>query len=783
MPPAGETRAALVLLGFTAAVAQIVLMRELLVLFYGNELSLGLTLACWLLWTAFGSGVLARLPVRNPRTLAGALLAAMAFALPLTIVALRSVNLLLGRVPGEVLGPGAILGTACAVLALFCSLTGWLFAAGSRLYSHQTRGSIGHASSAAYLLDAAGAALGGLLASLVLIRRFNATEIALLLGLLNLLGAVTIALPRKRRTRRALIAAVAAAGVLVLPSTAARLETASLARLWHGFRVIDSRNSLYGNLAVVDTEAARVLLQNGLVVSTTADSSAAEEAVHFALLQHPAPRSLLLIGGGCNGSLAQALQHRTLERVDYVELDPEILSLAHRHFPDAWAPVDADRRVHVHNIDGRLFLKTARQRFNVIIVNLPDPRTAELNRFYTVEFFREAAAKLTPSGVFSFQLSGAENYISPELSEFLRCINKTLRAVFPLVTVLPGEDVHFFATRRAGVLAVDTGEMLARLRERRLATIYVREYYLPFRLSPDRVRDLESQIAPQPATPINHDFAPSAYYFDVVLWSSRFHTGWNGWFARAARVPFATVAGGAFLLLLAVALLVGAARRGSHRAGARGVSAFCVAAMGFTLMALELLLLLAFQALYGYVYHQLAILIAGVMTGMALGTWLAMRRTGAGRHDFRTLATLQMAAAASALVLCVLFAALARVTSAIALSAIAQALFPLLAVSCGLLAGYQFPVASRVFFPSVAADFSPPPADAEPDLPAPSQSEHAGGAGVLYALDLLGACLGALLLSVYLVPVFGFMKTASLVALINLVPAGLALSLASEPRR
>ena len=62
-------RAVLALIGFTAILAQIVLMRELMVVFYGNEISLGIILANWLLWTALGSGVLGRLAgrARNPQ--------------------------------------------------------------------------------------------------------------------------------------------------------------------------------------------------------------------------------------------------------------------------------------------------------------------------------------------------------------------------------------------------------------------------------------------------------------------------------------------------------------------------------------------------------------------------------------------------------------------------------------------------------------------------------------------------------------------------------------------
>jgi hypothetical protein len=132
-----------------------------------------------------------------------------------------------------------------------------------------------------------------------------------------------------------------------------------------------------------------------------------------------------------NGSVAEALRHPTVRRLNYVELDPKILDLARRRFPEEWSAIGSDSRVHVHSGDGRFFLKTTAGSFDVIIVNLPDPRTAQLNRFYTLEFFREAARRLNPGGLVSVHLSGAENYIGPELAGFLRSIHKTLRLVFP----------------------------------------------------------------------------------------------------------------------------------------------------------------------------------------------------------------------------------------------------------------------------------------------------------------------------------------------------------------
>lgn len=746
-------RAILALIGFNAVVAQVVLMRGLLVLFYGNEVSLGIMLATWLLWTAAGSALLGRVSAGyDTRRVLASLQVLIALAFPVTIFALRAGKSLLQPIPGEVAGPGVMLATSLAALAPFCVMSGALFAAGSRVYAADTGASTSLATGSVYLLEAAGSGVGGLLVSLFLVRWLNPFEIAAVLALLNVLAATCLLMRGPKRLATAGLLLVVA--FYVFPAASARLERLSLARLWRGFELVATRNSVYGNLAVVGTRGTRSLFENGLILFSVPDPAAAEEAVHYALLEHPRPVTLLLIGGGLNGSLTQALEHPSVRRVDYVELDPTVLELARRYFPEELPGIEADPRVHVHSVDGRLFLKTTAQKFDVIIVNLPEPQTAQLNRFYTAEFFREAAEKLNPGGLLSFQLRAAEDYISPELSEFLRCINRSVGEVFPEVRAIPGETVHFFAARQPGVLAAGPDELIARLRARNLRASYVREYYIPFRMMPDRMLDLEQQIRPRAETPVNRDFAPIAYYFDVVLWSTRFNVAYRGLFQSVARLSFPFVVGVGTALLLA---LVAAGRIvRPHRP--RLTAGVCVTAMGFTLMALEVLLLLAFQALYGYVYHQLAIIIAAFMVGMALGSWWSLRHP-ASERDMRTLAWLQVLGGALPLLCYGLFVCFSQFRSGLGLILVSKLVFPALAGCCGLLGGYQFPIASRVFF---------------------EDRSDARRGGTVYALDLVGACVGALLPSIYLIPVFGLLRTALLIVMVDLLVALQAALLAWE---
>ena len=731
-------------------------MRELMVVFSGNEMSLGWMLAAWLLWTALGSGAVGRLGSRtiNPRRAIAYLQVLVAAAFPFAIWLIRASKKLFETIPGELLGPGPMILTSLVVLSVFCLASGGLFALASRLAAMDAGNSAAAGTSRVYLLEALGSGIGGILASLVLIRYLPPFQIAAFVALLNLLAAATLTIRHAAWQRATLGSLAAVFALLVLPFAAPRLEKASLSNLWHGFDLLTTRNSVYGNLAVVQTGGIRTLYENGWVSFHAPDEQSAEESVHFALLEHPSPHSVLLIGGGLNGSIAQALQHPTLQSLDYVELDPKVLDLAQQFFPAQFASLFADPRVHLHNTDGRLFLKTTEANFDVIIVNLPDPQTAQLNRFYTAEFFREAANKLTPNGVFSLQLRGAEDYIGPELAEFLRCIHHTLQQVFPEIVAVPGDPVHFLASPQPGSLTTDPAELIARVRARHLQTKYVREYYLPYRLTPDRLLDLQTQLQPDAYTRSNHDFTPVAYYFDVALWSTQFNRDYRHIFQTVAQWRFRSLL---LVLVFTLCVIIALVRWGPRaRARWRMASAFSVGAMGFTLIGLEMLLLLAFQAIYGYVYQQLAIIIAAFMVGMAFGSAWALRsrsehKAGVSAVDARRLLRVQFIAALLPLVVWELLRLFAATKDPPLMFMESQMLLPLLAVLCGAVGGYQFPVASWIFF----------------------AESHTGqtSPGALYALDLVGACLGALLLTGYLLPVFGFQKTALLMAVVNLAPA------------
>ena len=779
--PSLGARAALALGGFSAVVGQIVLMRELIQVFNGNEIALGILLATWLLWTAVGSALTSGAGLRRdrPRLAVATLECVLAASFPATIWALRDAKAFFQTVPGELVGLVPILLTSLVCLSVFCAASGALFVAAARMAEVECSLSARAAASSAYLLEAAGAALGGILASIVLVRFCEAFQIAAIVGLLNLCVAAVLAL-RLRPVQVVLLAAAAAlAAIPLLLWVAPRWDAAARARLWRGFNLVGARESVYGNLAVTETGASetgvpsdrssapwwgsgriRSLYENGTILANAPDPAAAEEAVDYALLEHAAPKRVLLIGGGVNGAVVEALKDPTIASLDYVELDPALIAMARQFFPAQTAVLDSDPRVHLHLVDGRRFLTETSEEFDVIIVDVPDPQTAQLNRFYTAEFFRLARAHLVLRGLLAIELRSSEETISPDLAAFLRSIRRTLGEVFPYQRAVPGEIIHFFGAMQPDVLTSDPRLLVARLRERRLATQYVSEYFIPYRMMPDRMEQVATELAPTATTPVNRDFAPVAYEFDMVLWSAQFRSAYTAWFRAAEHVRFGQVAGVlAIVLLIGVgllALLPGRERRQKASAGA------CVAATGFTLMALQIFLLLGFQAVYGYVYAELAILIGLFMAGIAVGSWRAMRNnnsgiTGAERRWRLMEAQLLLALAAPALLVAVIL--IGSFASAAATWIAAQVIFPALAALAGMLGGYQFVVAAGIFLRG---------------------SGERSGLGVLYAIDLLGGCVGALALSTFLIPLFGFWRTAWLAVAINAAVALLAARGAGE---
>lgn len=698
-------------LGVSAFVTQVTLMRELLSVFAGNELIFGVVLGSWLLLTGIGSYLGKLAPrLRQPVAVlvaAQILVAVLPIAGVFLLRALRNVVF----IRGAAVGPTETVVSCLLLLAPYCLIAGFLLTLASLILARRPEpASIGQV----YFLDNVGDVIGGLVFSFVLIYLFDHFRILYFPAFLNLAFAALVALVYRRRVLLAAAAAVTAA--LAGVTMTCDLDDVSAGLQYAGQQIVHKRNSRYGSLIVTESAGQYNFIENGVPLFSTHNIQQVEETVHFAMAQRPEAKRVLLISGGVSGTAKEILKY-DVEAVDYVELDPEIIDIGRRFLPESLE--DPRNRIRVVNTDGRRFVRQTDRRYDVVIVDVPDPSTSQINRFYTRQFFAEAGRRLAEEGVLCISLEHYENYLSPLLANLIGSAHRTLGQQFRHVLMIPAGRVFFLASN--GPLTTAIAE---RIEQHGIRTQWVNRYYLSDVLRPLRMDGLRRAISPE--APVNEDFSPILYYYHLLHWASQFQVSYGLLVAALA-------------MLLVVCLL-----------RIRPVT-FAIFTTGLAASALEVVLLVGFQILYGCLYHQVGLIVTMFMIGLGIGSFTMNRILP--RRTRKDLAKLELAIAVYAACLPLVLIGLGHIANPTAAAVASQLAVPLLALLLAVLVGLEFPLAGKADFQAVAST-----------------------ASRLYTADYLGAALGALLVSTLLIPVMGVTAVCLLAAGLNLASAAVILA-------
>ena len=169
----------------------------------------------------------------------------------------------------------------------------------------------------------------------------------------------------------------------------------------------------------------RMLMLDGIIQLTEFDEFAYQEMMtHPALLAHPEPRRVLIVGGGDGGVAREVARHACVERIDQCEIDGKVVEASRRFLPTLSCGFD-DPRMHLHIGDGVRFVKEHPDEFDVIIVDSTDP-VGPGAALFGEQFYQDAYRALRKDGVI---ISQAESiYLFPEIVRRLCSITRKLFA-------------------------------------------------------------------------------------------------------------------------------------------------------------------------------------------------------------------------------------------------------------------------------------------------------------------------------------------------------------------
>ncbi len=196
-------------------------------------------------------------------------------------------------------------------------------------------------------------------------------------------------------------------------------------------KILYSGHTNFQDIKLVETGefGAALLLDGATQVMEKNEFQYHETMVHLPMLAHQKPKKVLVIGGGDGGTLREVLKHSTVEQVDFVELDEEVVSFSRTHLKMINAGAFDDPRVKTHFTDGRFFVEEApRASYDIIIMDMTDPAGPSL-KLYTKEFFT-AVKGLLKNEEALFVMHSESPETRPEA--FAR-IHRTLKSIFPVV--------------------------------------------------------------------------------------------------------------------------------------------------------------------------------------------------------------------------------------------------------------------------------------------------------------------------------------------------------------
>jgi spermidine synthase len=769
-------------LGAFALISQTMILREFFVVVYGNEFVFGILLANWLIGIFLGAlfgGFVADGNKNNKKTFIISILL-MSIFLPLCLTCIRLLYTISGTPAGTYISfTNVILYSALFILPI-SFFVGFAFPIASRIHFTEkaTKRIQVHGISAIYIFEAVGSLVSGVVYTFLLVGRFNSffTASAITVPLLIACWLI-LRYTKHSKLRFITLIMVIIFSIALIPFFNKKIDDYTATKRWGSFSNLPysySIDSKYQNIVVAHLFSQHNLYLNTMLATVFPnDHDNMLTAAHL-ISQHGDPRRILVIGDAISGLAKYILRYDDIKKLISVEIDPKLVSTIFKFLPqEEKQTLQQDKRLEIIIRDGRKYVKDCiikirkkdrqHQPFDIVYINVSEPSTLLLNRYYTEEFFQDLAKILNNNGVVALRVTASENYNKGIINDYTASIYNTLRSVFPYTAISPGTRDFIFASRNIKSISDDPELLAKRYTKKNLAP---RKLGLIFKsLYPQgKTQSVKEALLNNKQYIKNRDETPvSCFYYNKII----------GWYGKSSGISenleiFETISiKDIFIILLflfvfrLIYLLVQKKKPWIKKKALRFHILVAIFSSGMAGLSLELVILYTFQNNFGDIYYIVGFIIALFMFGLPLGACtsdsiLRKKETINTSRIIKFIILAQGITASIALILPII------VTFFEAYVWINQLIIFLTTMLIGFTIGFIFPLSLYLYL---------------------SKKEKVGKtAGIVNAFDHIGAAFGAFFIGSIFLPIFGINKVCLLLALLPIMSSILFLTDIISPK-
>lgn len=579
----------LLYLGFISIILQTLILRELMIEVKGNEIIFSISLSSWLLFISLGSLIGNRLSRIRKNKLIDLLLLIQLVLLVSTIPLIRLIASLMTPVSGISFNLIKIIILSLTVQAPVCLTLGIFFPliVNSRTDQRQSVHK-------AYLIESIGILLGGIFLYFLL-DILSAIMIIYLLVIPLIFGILFLGRSNLLKITSLLIVVSFGFGHYYLSD---KINSSR----YPDQQMLMSTDSRYGRTDVTYSGEQTNYFWNGSFIGDTGYNLESQKIIGFLLIEHPNPRTVMIVGSLLNGFGDELLSYLDIGKIVNLELDKNLIDISAEMFPTS--------RITYLQSDMISFMKKNDLSADIIFLNLPDPTSLSLNRYYTSEFFAEVSSRINQDQLFAITVGSGINYLSPEFLFLNATLYQTIREHFEQVVIIPGEE-NLILAGNGNYLTDESDVLIRRFYERNIIKPAFNQGIIAEHCNSFRVRMLKKSLESQLVSDNTIDH-PRAYLAALYIWIKKAGIPGLSFSHQNLSTPILVI----FSLMIILIIYRIIATAAEQKTNFPDLGIYLISLSGF---CTQLLLLNYYQLANGDAYFYLFLFTASFMLGIASG--------------------------------------------------------------------------------------------------------------------------------------------------------------------